>query len=101
MSKLRKRLEEGKQSVPTLDIVKQASNAVFRAWEGALATAFELRVLRKTTKAYRGKELKKLETEAHKLVASLENVKNTLELDKIIAKEKFDKHIDSVIKKFK
>ena len=97
MSKLREKLEEGKGFTPSIDIVKQVYDTVFKAADNAYEVAEDLRKLRKIAKAYRGKELKKLEDQTHKLVFVLDGLKATIKQDKVLAKEKFEKHVDNIM----
>jgi len=97
VSRLREKLEEGKGFTPSVEIVDQVYSIVFRAADNAYEVAEDLRKLRKVAKAYRGKELKKLEDQTHKLVFVLDGLKATIKQDKVLAKEKFEKHVDAVL----
>jgi hypothetical protein len=89
MSKLRERLEEGKQFTPERSSdIGYVRDVLFLASREMAEIVKNLRLLRRTTKAYRGKELKKLEDEARKFMSALDITKETIKDDKIIAKKK-------------
>jgi hypothetical protein len=93
MSKLRDILE-AKGTVPEYTVVAHVEDVLANAIHGIFEAAEEMRNLRKTTKAYRGKELKKFEVMAVKLYNELQWLKTAVGTDKIAAKEQHGKDLD-------
>jgi hypothetical protein len=94
MSKLREALEEAKGTVPEYTVVAHVEDVLAQAIHGIFSAAEEMRNLRKTTKAYRGRELKKFEVMAVKLYNELQWLKTEVGTDMIAAKEQHGKDLD-------
>ena len=99
MSKLRERLEEGKGTVPEPAVVGHVKDILRVAGYKMLEAAEQLRIIRKTTKAYRGKELKKLQDQTNKLIIAMQNLETTVGDDFTMSQEKFGEYSASDYKK--
>lgn len=88
MSKLREKLEEGKEFVPSYEIAVHLSDAIENATRDVHQVAETFRLIRKTTKAYRGKELKKLQDLTNKLIVAINKLDNAVDYDKLVASKK-------------
>ena len=99
MSKIRKRLEEGKQSVPDPAVVGHVKDILAHATYKMLEAAEQLRIIRKTTKAYRGKELKKLQDQTNKLIIAMQRLETTVGDDFDISQYKYGSYSGKDYKK--
>jgi hypothetical protein len=94
MSKLKDHLTEAKGTVPEYTVVAHVEDVLANAIHGIFEAAEEMRNLRKTTKAYRGKELKKFEVMAVKLYNEMTWLKTAVGTDMVAAKEQHGKDLD-------